>query len=171
MSQISFRSARLGIVLSLFLNLFSVVQAQAALEKRYPTSPSPDLTPGALCERPTRKRYEEGIAYCERDVDSSLKREIMENYDRKYGYRVTQMERSLFKIDHFIPLCMGGSNQETNLWPQHSWVYEQTDPLEGLSCEKMAQGKLLQRDAVAMIREAKLNLERVPAILARIKAL
>ena len=157
------------------LVLFTVFQihgqAQASLELGYPTGPHDELTPGALCERPSEMRYAEGISYCSRDVDSSTKRAVMEEYDRTLGYRTTQMQRSQFKIDHFIPLCMGGSNREENLWPQHKTIYEQTDPLEGLACEKMAKGRLQQREAVALIREAKRNLNRVPAILNQLQSL
>jgi hypothetical protein len=140
-------------------------------QKAFPTSPAPHLTPGALCERPSSKRYAEGIPYCERDVHSDLKREVMETYDRELGYQVTRMARGLFKIDHFIPLCMGGSNQAENLWPQHESVYVITDDIEHLSCELMSKGRLRQADAIAGIREAKLDLNRAPAVLARLKAI
>lgn len=137
----------------------------------FPKGPAPTLTPGSLCAKPSSKRYAEGIPYCERDVDSELKREVMENYDRQLGYRVLQMDRGLFKIDHFIPLCMGGSNNEDNLWPQHESVYQITDRLEAEACNKMAQGKLLQSKAVEWIREAKLDLSKAPEVLSRVLAL
>src|SRR5262245_45768293 len=104
------------------------------------------MTPGSLCDRPDSKRYPEGIPYCSRSVKSELKREIMRDYDAKLGYGITAMDRSAFKIDHYIPLCMGGSNKQDNLWPQHQSVFTVTDPLEALECEKMAKGKLLQAD-------------------------
>jgi len=140
-------------------------------QKAFPTSPAPHLTPGTLCDRPSSKRYAEGIPYCERDVHSDLKREVMETYDRELGYQVTKMARGLFKIDHFIPLCMGGSNQAQNLWPQHESVYVITDDIEHLSCELMSKGRLRQAEAVAGIREAKLDLSRAPAVLARLKSI
>jgi hypothetical protein len=139
--------------------------------KGYPIGPNPGLTPGSLCERPTTKRYFEGIPYCARDVDSDVKREVMAAYDRELGFKVLKMDRGAFKIDHFIPLCMGGSNQPSNLWPQHESVYVITDLLEAVSCDKMAQGKLLQADAVAGIREAKLNLSKAQEILQRVRSL
>jgi hypothetical protein len=160
-----------AVALVVFSTVYSSSEAQASLALGYPTTPHEELTPGALCERPSQKRYPEGIPYCSRDVEPSTKRAVMEEYDRTLGYRTTQMERSQFKIDHFIPLCMGGSNREENLWPQHRTVYEQTDPLEGLACEKMAQGRLLQKDAVAMIREAKYDLKKAPVILRRLQSL
>ena len=66
---------------------------------------------------------------------------------------------------------MGGSNERINLWPQHESVYKMTDPLEPALCDKMAQGKILQAEAMDLIRQAKLNLDQVPEILAKINAL
>ena len=95
----------------------------------------------------------------------------MKEYDQKFGYRIAQLPRADFKIDHFIPLCVGGSNDISNLWPQHKAVYEITDPLEPIICEKMAQGKLKQKDAVQMIIDAKTNLGRTEKILLQINRL
>src|SRR5688500_1500919 len=83
----------------------------------YPKHPEPDLTPGEYCNEASTLRYPERIRYCNRDVSTSTKREIIEEYDRRYGYHIGEMNRQEFKIDHFIPLCMGGSNGRRNLWP------------------------------------------------------
>jgi hypothetical protein len=130
----------------------------------FPLGPDTSLTPGSLCEHPNKIRYPEKIPYCSRDVDRSVKLEVMAEYDQKLGYRVTSMNRSDFKIDHYIPLCMGGSNEPTNLWPQHKSIFDQTDKLEAEACIKMAQGKLLQAKAVELMREAKANLDQVQRI-------
>jgi hypothetical protein len=50
-------------------------------------------------------------------------------------------------------------------------VYEITDGLEQLLCEKMAEGKLLQKEAIKMVMEAKNHLDEVPAIVAKANAL
>ena len=81
------------------------------------------------------------------------------------------MPRGKFKIDHYIPLCMGGSNERINLWPQHESVYKITDALEQKLCEKMAQGKMLQSEAIDLIREAKNHLDEAPDILSRAQSL
>lgn len=137
----------------------------------FPTSPNPRLTPGSLCESPTSKRYAEGIPYCARSVSREAKREVMLSYDERLGYQVTVMDRSLFKIDHYIPLCMGGSNRPDNLWPQHQSVYVVTDPLEQVACEKMAAGRLRQAEAVRLIRRAKANPAEASAILRSVSRL
>lgn len=157
-------------LLALFA-VFSALSFSALADGTFPTSPDQTLTPGSLCDRPNQKRYPEGIPYCSRRVKSELKREIMREYDAKLGYQVTEMQRSAFKIDHFIPLCMGGSNNQDNLWPQHVSVYNITDPLEPAFCEKMAQGKLRQAEAVELIRRAKHNLAEVSSILKRVEGL
>ena len=43
--------------------------------------------------------------------------------------------------------------------------------MEPLVCQKMAEGKLLQKDAVEMIKAGKLDLSKVPEIMARLNAL
>jgi hypothetical protein len=136
----------------------------------FPKGPDATLTPGALCEHPTEYRYPEKINYCERDVSSDLKKAIFVQYDQ-LGYRTRDLNRMAFKIDHYIPLCMGGANSQKNLWPQHESVYAITDPLEPLLCEKMANGRLLQKKAVEYIIYAKNHLDEVPRIMHEVQGL
>lgn len=144
-----------------FLNL--------ALADSFPKGPDLNITPGSVCDHADAYRYPEQIAYCERNVESSLKQEIIQEYNEKLGYQI--QKRALYKIDHFIPLCMGGSNHQDNLWPQHKSVYTITDGVESAACVKMKLGKLSQRAAIDLLREAKLNLKRAKAIEAQINAL
>jgi hypothetical protein len=137
----------------------------------FPLGPRVEMTPGSTCQQSNVYRYPEHIKYCNRRVDSGLKNEIIKEYDQEFGYRVRSMPRRLFKIDHFIPLCAGGSNNQDNLWPQHESVYAITDPLEPLVCEKMADGKLSQADAIQFVREGKTDLTKVAAILAHLQSL
>lgn len=132
---------------------------------RFPHTPDETLTPGSTCDRPSYYRYREKIPYCERNVKSSRKAEIFRTYDRELGFTTTQMERGQFKIDHYIPLCMGGSNDDDNLWPQHKSIYELTDPAEGFLCERMSEGSMLQREAIAIIRRIKETPEEASRIL------
>lgn len=139
-----------------FLSVLLVSSLSFAME-RFPQSPDPNLTPGALCNDPDQYRYPEKIKYCERRVSSSTKGEVFRRYDQ-IGYRTREMKRQNFKVDHFIPLCMGGSNEVKNLWPQHQSVYRITDHLEAELCELMAEGKLLQREAIALLTKVKMDL-------------
>ena len=159
----------LGVILRNFLSsLFAVLLLAStafAQDARYPQGPNEKVTPGSVCAHADRYRYPEKIAYCERNVESTLKREIIAQYDRQFGYRIQSMDRGAFKIDHYIPLCMGGSNSQNNLWPQHKSVYEQTDMLEQVLCEKMAQGVLRQAQAIDLIKDAKNHLNKAEEIL------
>ncbi len=137
----------------------------------YPRGPEAETTPGSLCQRGSTFRYAEHVRYCDRDVDSKLKNEIIQDYDKRLGYSIRSMPRGQFKIDHLIPLCAGGSNDRDNLWPQHKSVYDITDPMEPLLCQKMASGRLKQAEAVRLIREAKADLSKVPNVMKQLNAM
>jgi hypothetical protein len=154
-----------NVLSSLFVVLLLASTSFAGQDARYPQGPNEKVTPGSVCKNPDRYRYPEKVAYCERNVESSLKRDIIAEYDRELGYRIQSMDRQAFKIDHYIPLCMGGSNSRDNLWPQHKSVFEKTDLLEQVLCEKMAQGVLRQVQAIDLIKDAKNNLEKSEEIL------
>ena len=154
----------IAIISLISLNLF-------AQEARFPRNPNLEQTPGKLCSSPNSIRYPEKIAYCERNVDPYMKEDVIKNYDQELGYKIRSMNRGDFKIDHMIPLCAGGANDEMNLWPQHKSIYRITDPIEPLICEKMAQGKLSQKDAIEMVIYAKTHLEELPALTKKLNSL
>lgn len=158
-------------VLALVVVCFWSVLSFGDESLQFPTGPIPSVTPGQLCDHPSSYRYPEKIAYCERDVDPEIKRAVIKLYDERFGYHIAEMNRHDFKIDHYIPLCMGGSNDSSNLWPQHKSVYEITDPLEPALCGKMSEGRLKQADAVKLLKEAKADLTKVDATLEYIETL
>ncbi|MBC7428593.1 MAG: hypothetical protein H7336_08285 [Bacteriovorax sp.] len=151
------------------LSIVSLLFVNIAFAGGYPKNPNLTETPGKLCSSPTTHRYPENINYCNRDVDSYTKNAVIAKYDSLFGYSIKSMNRGDFKIDHLIPLCAGGANDEQNLWPQHKSVYTITDPLEPLVCQKMADGKLKQADAVKLVLQAKMNLDQVPTIIKQIE--
>ncbi len=128
----------------------------------FPQGPVESVTPGQTCQDPDEYRYPENIAYCERNVSSSTKNQIIRDYDAQFDFTIGQMPRSEFKIDHYIPLCMGGANAVKNLWPQHKTVYEVTDPLEQKLCQLMSMGRLQQVEAIRMIKRVKNHLDEAP---------
>ncbi len=136
----------------------------------YPTGPVASLTPGRLCDRPDTYRYAERVPYCNRDVNPMLKEMIFRKY-RELGYRLDPSRREDFKIDHFVPLCAGGSNEEDNLWPQHISIFSQTDTLESLGCEKLKLGKIKHAQLVQLIVAAKRDLNLVPRALSYLSSL
>lgn len=145
----------------LLLVVSSLVHAQGGSE--YPMGPTARLTPGELCDRPARYRYPENIAYCEREVSTQEKDIVFASY-RQLGYRLSYTQRSSYKIDHYIPLCAGGSNNKENLWPQHISIANITDSIEKLGCDKMALGKLSQARMVQLIKLVKNNLSQAQAV-------
>lgn len=155
----------------LFALTFHANLVFAASNQRFPTQPDPILTPGELCQHADAVRYPERIKYCNRDVSSDEKRDIIATYDKARGFEVGRMQRTQFKIDHYIPLCAGGSNERDNLWPQHESVYTVTDPLEALICQKMSEGKLKQVDAIGIIKQGKANLNEVAGLISRLNRL
>lgn len=154
-----------------FLVISLVNPIKAFANGDFPTMPNLDMTPGMLCVTPDAKRYPEQINYCNRNVDTVTKDDVIRRYDSNFGYKIESMPRGDFKIDHLIPLCAGGANDERNLWPQHKSVYTITDPVEPLICGKMATGRLKQAQAVQMVIYAKTHLDQVPQILNQLNAL
>lgn len=175
----AFMSSSLSLFLStfLFVNLsYAEIPAQfrenrGKAAQAFPLGPHAEMTPGKLCDTPSEQRYPEKIAYCERNVSTGLKKQIIKDYDEQLGYQVQKMNRQEFKIDHFFPLCAGGSNDVENLWPQHSSVYAITDPLEPELCAKMAKGLLKQQDAIELVIRAKHNLDQAPEIIEYVRSL
>lgn len=158
-------------VLFLGLLLSSSIFAGIEIKAEYPKGPESSLTPGSLCDRPDSYRYPERIAYCERDhLDPAVKEDVFREY-RNNGYGLNPSNRSQYKIDHLVPLCAGGSNQENNLWPQHMTIYSVTDPMESLGCEKLKLGKIKQADLVRRIIAAKKNMSLVPSTLSFLRTL
>lgn len=157
-----------SLALALLVSVTCATLAQA--NEKFPTHPDENLTPGSLCTSSHELRYPERIKYCRRDVSGGEKAQIFKNYDQ-IGFRTREMDRQRFKIDHYIPLCAGGSNHESNLWPQHESVFAITDKLEEQVCIKMAEGRLSQKRAIDYIRRAKNNLDEAPAIEAEVRSL
>ena len=155
----------------LLTTVLFVFFALSALALDYPKGPDATLTPGSLCDRPDEYRYPERIAYCERDVTSQEKAEIFQKYRNHLGYTLNIRNRSDYKIDHFIPLCAGGSNQEDNLWPQHISVFTVTDPIESVGCEVLKAGKIKQQELIRMIKEAKHDISRARDVFNKLQAL
>lgn len=153
-----------------FTASFSFADYYFENSNKFPTQPDLVMTPGKLCTHGV-KRYAQQITYCERDVDSSTKRQIIADYDRKLGYQIRSMNRNDFKIDHFIPLSIGGSNDVANLWPQHKSVYEYSDRLESHVANLMTENKIKQAEAIRVIKECKLNLPRCPELEDYLKSL
>ena len=151
-----------ALVMSAGLLLSEVVWSQ---NRAFPMGPDPRVTPGSVCSRPSAYRYPARVPYCNRSVTHDLKMKVVQVYQRQLGYTINLQNRAAFKIDHLIPLCAGGSNQEDNLWPQHESIFKRTDPIEPLVCDLMAKNRLSQKDAIRLVFTAKNDLSRVPEVM------
>ena len=136
-------------------NAFLILLLWPMIVMSYPLTPDKNETPGSVCLESDddfeEYRYEEQIAYCHRNVASSLKTEIYEWYEIASG------ERKNYTIDHLIPLSLGGDNTRVNLWPEHKEVKAKRPALENQLYAKLRDGEIRQRDAIQTILEAKFN--------------
>lgn len=142
-------------LLTLFL-FFTAANAQ-----NFPQKPDPLLTPGEICFEPKRIVYPEKVQLCERDVTRETRAKVINTYVSQYGFIYDNVS---YKLDHYIPLCMGGSNSEKNLWVQHKTIFSITDKIEFSLCEQMALGRLKQKDAIFIIKRIKNNIDQVEKI-------
>ena len=108
--------------------------------------PDHDLTPGSvfsntlqlICRHATDRR---GI------MTPARRDEVLERYDLPTGPHPD------YEIDHLVPLCLGGSDDLENLWPQPrgsiepKWNAEAKDRLEKRLCALVCDGLLDIGDA------------------------
>src|SRR3989344_8391636 len=115
----------------------------------YPLTPDPEMTQGDLCTKddPDFEKYEyqEKIPYCERNVSFSRREKI---YDE---YKIPSDCRHRYTIDHLIPLALGGSNADINLWPEHVLVKATRPQLEEELYLALKQGDINQEEAIDII--------------------
>lgn len=108
-------------------------------------------TEGSLCTRSDpdfdEYRYEERIPHCQRNVTTQRKNEIC--------HRDGVSDRSEFTVDHIIPLSLGGSNHDDNLWCQHRSLA--VTKLEQQVFWKIDGGEITQDEAIEIILDAKFD--------------
>jgi hypothetical protein len=105
--------------------------------------PDKNLTGGAASIR-TRER----IAACghAKDNRGQMTRERQDEVLKRYG--LPTGAHPDYEIDHLIPLCLGGSDDPSNLWPQPkrrmeaTWNAEAKDRLERRMCNMVCAGQI-----------------------------
>ncbi len=124
-----------------------------------PLRPNPEVTTGDYCDPRDNHfegyRYKEKVATCYREVSKERKAHVYEIYG------VPERCRRQYTIDHFVPLSMGGSNEKTNLWPEHKDIKATRQNLEQALYLQLKDGTISLRRALQMIRHAKMNPPRV----------
>ena len=139
----------------LLLEIYKIPPPQQAPTLAFPFIPDSQATRGSLCSKRDsdykQDRYPEKIPYCGRNVASSLKKDIYDDYG------ISSKCRKDYTIDHFIPLAIGGSNRRDNLWPEHKSVKALRQNLEMDLYNDIRTGALTQAEALQIIVDAKLN--------------
>jgi len=94
-------------------------------------------------------RYQESIPHCKRHVTTSRKIAVC----RRDGVE----DRSEFTVDHIIPLSIGGSNADDNLWCQHKSLA--VTGLEYKAFQALSKSEATQKEAVDMVLSVKFKTE------------
>jgi hypothetical protein len=109
--------------------------------------PDPLLTPGDVLPVTAEQVSVSGYASKVRDVPVSEKREVFAEYRLSYPQKV-----GAYECDHFIPLCLGGSNSIKNLWPEPAPQFHWKDGLEVYLWRQLRAGRITLAEAQREIR-------------------
>ena len=117
----------------------------------YAKTPMIWIAAGDLCNEKDKDfdgyRYADHVAHCKRKVSRKVKVKVCALYG------VT--DRKGYTVDHIIPLALGGSNKETNLWCQSRKIYSAN--LEFYYYRQLLKGKIRQAEAIHAIMAYKFN--------------
>ena len=101
-----------GGLVALFLCVMFAGGAHAASRQDWPLYPDPQLTPGEFFPDVTAADVcTPGYATAARHVTRSERDAVFAAYG-------DPQDASLYTLDHFIPLNLGGSDSVLNLWPE-----------------------------------------------------
>jgi hypothetical protein len=123
-----------------------LIAARSAAAQDWAIIPDPTITPGAvrtaevgeICSTPTSE-----LRRWNRDRDNRILSE----------YGLPPGPHPDWEVDHLIPLCLGGSDRDANLWPEprrsieKEFPAELKDDLEHRLCEMVCAGELDLRAA------------------------
>jgi hypothetical protein len=130
----------------IWLLLFCATTAQS-----YPYLPSPELTPGLVASTDTVLVCAKDYPAKARNVSRSIKNKV---------YRAHKVDKERCnkgcKIDHLIPLSIGGSNDPRNLWPHEygaDWNVFSKTRLEVRLRKEVCSGRMEITQAQECIRK------------------
>jgi hypothetical protein len=113
------------------------------------TKPNPVLTPGHLCTANDvdflGRRYPEQIPLCTRNILPETKVAVL------HQYNIPLADRDKYKIDHLIPLVLGGSNSIDNIWPQPIAEAKEKDKFVMDLYLRLKAGYITQQEAIQEI--------------------
>ena len=126
-------------IISTALLALALVAAQARAEDLL--LPNPKLTPGKLAQRDKDLH----------GVSVAMEQKVFKRY------RIPWTRRAEFKIDHLIPLELGGADSMENLWPQNLRVkpygYERKELLTRCLLLRIGEGRITLAQAQAAVQE------------------
>lgn len=111
--------------------------------------PDPSLTPGVAetFDQRVISATVDGQTYSKshRNVPESLKNDVYARY-----HITLPVPPGSYEVDHFMPVCAGGSNDIKNLWPQpaknlwdgQNFGFHEKDRLETYLCSQIKSGNL-----------------------------
>lgn len=108
--------------------------------------PDDNLTPGAIVSTDPDVVCAPGYARAQRLYDTDR-----ETYRRTVqavlaAYHVPFADRHFYQIDHRAPLCLGGSNDLRNLWPQPIDEAREKDDVERAGCIAVCRDQTITLD-------------------------
>ncbi len=126
---------------TLFIVPVIAVAATIGASAAVPNSdlPNRSLTPGSVRDRVVSDVCTPDYARSERHVTERERLAVFRHYKIPYG------QHSRYELDHLIPLELGGSNRESNLWPQPrhgEWSSRRKDRLENKLHDLVCSGAL-----------------------------
>lgn len=132
------------------LVMVALLVTPLAQATKYPYLPSTELTPGAVATTDVSVICEKGYPQRARKVSMATKNKVY----RVHGVDKEQCTKGC-KIDHLIPLAIGGSNDIKNLWPHEygaEWNVFAKTRLEVKLRKEVCTGKLPIVEAQNCIR-------------------
>ncbi len=124
---------------------------RARQEARDYRGADPTKTPGDMCDERDADfdgfRYEARIAHCGRSVSRSTKVRVAASYG------VAEDSMRNYEVDHWLSLNIGGSNEETNLWPLYKPIARLKSQAEQQNMDAVANGSRTQAAAVQFLKD------------------
>lgn len=119
----------------------------------FPKTPAINIAPGEFCSESNKDfdgyRYPDNVVHCRRNVSHKTKNKIC----KLYGV----YDRRDYTVDHIIPLSLGGSNSEKNLWCQSRKIL--TANIEYYYYRMVRDGKMRHANAIHALMALKFNPE------------
>jgi hypothetical protein len=106
--------------------------------------PDPACTPGAVAIRSADVVCRPGFVSSSGDVSEEVRAEVYQSYN------IEDPSTGSFRVDHLIPLSLGGSSELANLWPLSAAPrpgFTEKDQLEDYLHDQVCSGSMTLADA------------------------